>query len=93
MTHLSLRVTELGLRSTQCHHRRQVSVYRNHCFVGGHRETPLTAVVGRHKLLLQPINTYPEPETEKERSPVDFPQVMVSTCAVLLGHGQGIVSD
>ncbi len=24
---------------------------------------------------IQIVNTYPEPETEKERSPIDFPQV------------------
>ena len=33
-------------------------------------------------------NTYPEPETEKERSSVDFPQVLpgVAQGAVLLHH-------
>lgn len=43
-------------------------------------------------------NTYPEPETEKERSSVDFPQVLSWTAAMLkvrvhagLGIGLGVL--
>lgn len=37
---------------------------------------------GRQRLRLKPVNTYPEPETEKERSPVDFPQVLLVLVAL-----------
>lgn len=37
-----------------------------------------------HKCKRQSIrNTYPEPETEKERSSVDFPQVLSWTAVIL----------
>jgi hypothetical protein len=33
----------------------------------------------RQQQRLQVLATYPEPETEKERSPIDYPQVRVAS--------------
>lgn len=35
----------------------------------------MSSMVRNRSRYLQIVNTYPEPETEKERSPIDFPQV------------------
>eukprot|EP00884_Botryococcus_braunii_P006410 jgi/Botrbrau1/15770/Bobra.4_1s0131.1 len=78
MSRFTLTATDFGICSTQWRRQRQVSVQQQEFFLGRHRERPFMRVNGRHRSVVQPVNTYPEPETEKERSPVDFPQEWIT---------------
>jgi hypothetical protein len=91
MSRFTLTATDFGIRSTHWRRQRQVSVQQQDFFLGRHRERPFMRSNGRHRSV-QPVNTYPEPETEKERSPVDFPQVKAPTLSNRMASGVGALT-